>query len=238
MKEGPMSAASDRSESEVRRPVGRPARIELKSIVDAALAIGLDRVTMKAVAERLDVGIATLYQHVRSRDDLIRMGALRRALSRRTPTDSNQHWAELATQYAKSLFEMMAAEPTMIAELMKGGYGPDTEIDFLEQFLAAMQSRGFSPQDGVRLYRGLSILAMGAAVAEAHFQAIRRAGSSVSTVVRRALAERAESELPVLRSVLDSYIDYDSGLWLGSVRELLASAAAARGETLPDETNN
>ena len=42
---------------------------------------------------------------------------------------------------------------------------PDTEVDFLEQFLAAMQSRGFSPQDGVRLYRGLSILAMGAAVA-------------------------------------------------------------------------
>jgi AcrR family transcriptional regulator len=229
-----MPVASERSDSEVKRPVGRPARIELKSIVDAALQIGLDRVTMKAVAERLDVGIATLYQHVRNRDDLIRMGALRLSLSRRTPEDSNQHWAELATQYAKSLFEMLVAEPTLIAELMKGGYGPDTEVDFLEQFLAAMQSRGFSPQDGVRLYRGLSILAMGAAVAEAHYQAIRRSGTSMSIVVRRVLAERDEAELPLLRGVLDSYIEYDGALWLGSVRELLASTARTRGETLPE----
>jgi len=229
-----MPVASERSESEVKRPVGRPARIDLKSIVDAALQIGLDRVTMKAVAEKLDVGIATLYQHVRNRDDLIRMGALRLALTRRTPADSNQHWAELATQYANSLFEMLVAEPTLIAELMKGGYGPDTEVDFLEQFLAAMQSRGFSPQDGVRLYRGLSILAMGAAVAEAHYQAIRRSGTSMSTVVRRVLAERDEAELPLLRGVLDSYIDYDGALWLGSVRDLLASTARARGETLPE----
>jgi len=233
-----MPAASDRSESEVRRSVGRPARVDLKSIIDAALQIGLDRVTMKAVAERLDVGIATLYQHVRNRDDLIRMGALRLSLTRRTPEDSNQHWAELATQYAKSLFEVLVAEPTLIAELMKGGYGPDTEVDFLEQFLAAMQSRGFSPREGVRLYRGLSILAMGAAVAEAHYQAIRRAGTSLSTAVRRVLAERAETELPLLRSTLDSYIDYDAEQWLGSVRELLASTAAARGETLPEPTKS
>ena len=162
------------------------------------------------------------------------MGALRLSLTRRTPEDSNQHWAELATQYATSLFEMLVAEPTLITELMKGGYGPDTEVDFLEQFLAAMQSRGFSPQDGVRLYRGLSILAMGAAVAEAHYQAIRRSGTSMSTVVRRVLAERGEAELPLLRGVLDSYIDYDGALWLGSVRELLASTARARGETLPE----
>jgi AcrR family transcriptional regulator len=229
-----MASVSDRSDSEAKRPVGRPARIDLKAIVDVALQIGLDRVTMKAVAERLDVGIATLYQHVRSRDDLIRMGALRLSLTRRTPEDSNQHWAELATQYARSLYEMLVAEPQLIAELMKGGYGPDTEIDFLEQFLAAMQSRGFSPQDGVRLYRGLSILAMGAAVAEAHYQAIRRAGTNLSTAVRRALAEREETELPLLRSVLDAYIDYDADQWLGSVRELLASTAAARGETLPE----
>jgi AcrR family transcriptional regulator len=229
-----MATAFDRNDSEARRPVGRPARIDLRAIVDAALQIGLDRVTMKAVAERLDVGIATLYQHVRSRDDLIRMGALRLSLTRRTPEDSNQHWAELATQYARCLYEMLVAEPQLIVELMKGGYGPDTEIDFLEQFLAAMQSRGFSPQDGVRLYRGLSILAMGAAVAEAHFQAIRRAGTNLSTAVRRALAEREETELPLLRSVLDTYIDYDSAQWLGSVRELLASTAAARGETLPE----
>jgi AcrR family transcriptional regulator len=229
-----MPVASERSDPEMKRPVGRPARIELKSIVDAALQIGLDRVTMKAVAEKLDVGIATLYQHVRNRDDLIRMGALRLSLTRRTPEDSNQHWAELATQYAKSLFELLVAEPQLIAELMKGGYGPDTEVDFLEQFLAAMHSRGFSPQDGVRLYRGLSILAMGAAVAEAHYQAIRRSGTSVSTVVRRVLAERDEAELPLLRGVLDSYIDYDAEQWLGSLRELLASTAIARGEILPE----
>ena len=229
----PLDRTDSDSEAKRPRPVGRPARIDLKAIVDAALQIGLDRVTMKAVAEKLDVGIATLYQHVRNRDDLLRMGALRLSLTRRTPEDSDQHWADLATLYAKSLYEVLVAEPQLIAEVMKGGYGPDTEVDFLEQFLAAMQQRGFSPQDGVRLYRGLSILAIGAAVGEAHNLAILRAGTSMSATVRRVLAERAEAELPLLRSVLDTYIDYDRDQWLGSVRDLLASTAASRGESLP-----
>lgn len=230
-----MAASLERDEVDLpaRRPVGRPARIDLRAIVDAALQIGLDRVTMKAVADRLDVGIATLYQHVRNRDDLIRMGALRLSLERRTPADSDQHWAELATLYAKSLFEVLVAEPQLIAELMKGGYGPDGEIDLVEQFLSAMQLRGFSAADGIRLYRAINMVAIGAAVAELHDRAIERAGNSIGTLVRRALAERGEHELPLLRSVLDGYIHHDRDQWLSSVRDLLASTAAARGETMP-----
>ena len=235
-----MAASLDREEPELppRRPVGRPARVDLKAIVDAALQIGLDRVTMKAVADRLDVGIATLYQHVRNRDDLIRMGALRLSLTRRMPEDSDQHWAELATLFVEHLFEVLVAEPQLIAELMKGGYGPDGEVDLIEQFLAAMQLRGFSPQDGVRLYRGIALLAIGAAVAELHERAIERAGTSFGMLVRRVLAEREPHELPLLRGVLDSYIHHDRDQWLDSVRDLLASTAAARGETLPTGFSN
>ena len=50
-----------------RNKVGRPARIDQMMIADAALEIGLEDVTMKAVAERLGMSVTGLYHHVAGR---------------------------------------------------------------------------------------------------------------------------------------------------------------------------
>ena len=58
-----------------RPKIGRPARIDRAMIARAAYEIGLDRVTMKAVADHLGVSVPGLYHHVQGRDDLMRLGA-------------------------------------------------------------------------------------------------------------------------------------------------------------------
>jgi AcrR family transcriptional regulator len=144
------------------RPVGRPARVDAPAIFDAALAIGLDQVTMKAVADRLGVGISTLYQYVKNRSELVRLAALRQIMARCPPHGADQHWAEVALRYAEDLLKTLLDEPQLIVELMKGGLGPQIEAEILERFLGEMQAHGFTPEDGIRFYRSISMVTIGA----------------------------------------------------------------------------
>ena len=66
---------------------GRP-RISRQMIAEAAHELGLDGLTLRAVADHLDVSIAALYHHVSGKEDLMRLAAeyaaARGAASRRT----------------------------------------------------------------------------------------------------------------------------------------------------------
>ena len=61
------------------RGVGRPRRLTLDQLLDTALDMGLAELSMKDLASRLEVGIATLYRYVDNREALIRLAAGRRA---------------------------------------------------------------------------------------------------------------------------------------------------------------
>ncbi len=215
------------------RPVGRPRRIDVQAITKAALDIGLDQVTMKRVAERLGVAVASLYQHIRNRDELVRLAALRQALSRRRPENAGQHWAELATDYARSLVELLVSEPRLIVEVLNGRLGAEAEVDLLEPFLSALTAHGFSTGDAMRLYTSVSTVAMGAAVSALNAAASQSVGQPRGIEIRRVLAERDPDELPVIRRSLPDYLDSHNGDWLGTLHHLLLGIAAARGEDLP-----
>lgn len=212
--------------------VGRPPRVNLQLIVDAALEIGLDRVSLPMVADRLGVGSSTLYRHVRNRDELLRLATVKLALERRLPSGADLHWSQVATSYAENLFESLAREPLVIQELMRGRLGPDIEVDYLEPFLAAMHQHGFSPGEGLHLFRAIGMLTVGAAVAATAQQA-RAAGGDEQDAFARALAERPASELPLIRAAVAARVDLGSSEWKMLLQHLLAGVAAARGENLP-----
>lgn len=64
----------------MRRPLGRPPKIDAAAIVDAALVVGLDRLTMEAVARRLSVSATARYHHFPPRDALALVAMERRRL--------------------------------------------------------------------------------------------------------------------------------------------------------------
>ncbi|MES0872880.1 TetR/AcrR family transcriptional regulator [Sinimarinibacterium thermocellulolyticum] len=217
--------------------MGRPPRVQAPDIIAAAIEIGLDKVTLKQVADKLGVGIATLYRHVRNRDELVRLAAFRVALSSRLPrrdAGATGHWAAIAIGYAETLFESFAREPQLVYELMKGRLGPDVEIDFLEQFLAALEPHGFTPPQGVQLHHAVAMLAIGAAVGATSVSAARAAGMPQDVAMRRALAERDRHALPRVRSASGVYVNPDPSHWLHALRDLLRGIALSRGEPPPD----
>lgn len=214
--------------------VGRPPRVNLQLIVDAALEIGLDRVSLPMVAERLGVGSSTLYRHVRNRDELLRLATVRLAMERRLPSAADLHWSQLAARYADNLFESLAREPLVIQELMRGRLGPDIEVDYLEPFLAAMHQHGFSPAEGLHLFRAIGMLTVGAAVAATAQRARADAGDEQDAFVR-ALSERPSDELPLIRAALAAQVELGASDWRMLLQHLLAGVARARGETLPPQ---
>lgn len=217
--------------------VGRPPRVSACEIVNAAIELGLDRVTLKQIADHLGVGVATLYRHVRSRDELLRMAAFRVVLSRRMPRStpsSAVHWAEVAVGFAASLYETFVGEPQLIHEMARGRIGPDAEVEFLEPFLAELDRHGFSAKEAVRLHHALAMMAVGAATGAAGISAAAAAGQPHDEAMRRVLREREPQDLPQVRAAAAVYLDIDPTDWLMALRDLLVGFAFARGETLPD----
>ena len=57
------------------RTVGRPRRLSTEQVLQAGLDIGLERLTMSAVARHLGVRITVLYGYVSNRDELVRLAS-------------------------------------------------------------------------------------------------------------------------------------------------------------------
>ncbi len=213
--------------------LGRPPRVSAQAIIKAAAEIGLEKVTLKQVADKLGVGIATLYRHVSSRDEMVRLAAFQITLKRALPDSGAAHWSVLATRYAESLYESFLAEPQLIGELLKGRLGPHAEVDVLEQFLSAMSRHGFSTLDGVQLFHAIGMVTIGAAAGQIGLEASNTAGTPWRASIKRTLAERDREELPQVRCVLLAALEYRTIPWLPTLQKLLAGFAAARGESLP-----
>ncbi|NGY04462.1 TetR/AcrR family transcriptional regulator C-terminal domain-containing protein [Solimonas terrae] len=215
------------------RRAGRPSQFDRQAMIDAALQIGLDRVTLKAVAEIVGVSVSTLYRQVGSCDELIRLAAAQRAVRRPRAVPRGTHWSELAIQLGLNFYESFVSEPRIIAELLRGRLGPDVEMDFLEQFLAELCRCGFTAEEGVQIYRAVAMVAIGAAVASTAMSASAGHGEPHDIAVKRALAGRRDHELPLLRSALGRYLNLETQQWLLVLRDQLEGIAAARNERLP-----
>lgn len=230
-----MSANPARTSATATPPakVGRPPRVTVQAILDAAIELGLESVTLKQIADHLGIGLATLYRHVSNRDELVRSAAFQLMLARRVPENRDAHWSELALRYAESLFESFYSQPQLISELLRGRLGPHAELDVLENFLAAIGRHGFTPAQGAQLFHAIGMLMIGAAAGHIGLQAAQAAGEPWSLSVRRALVDRDEADLPLARSIFPASLDLSRDHWMPALRNLLAGFATARGEELP-----
>jgi AcrR family transcriptional regulator len=215
-------------------PRGRPPSITLPQIVEGALRLGLDNLSLQQLADHLGVGLATLYRHIGSRDKLVRLASLELMLQRQFSAD-DADWAVIAHRYAETLLQALVAEPQLITELQRGRLGPHADIDVLDQFLTLLTCRGFSVEEGVRLFNSISMLLVGAATGQIGSRAAEEAGESWKLAARRALSERDDNELPLVRRAFPQFVEPSPELWQFALRSLLAGVAAARGERLPDE---
>lgn len=215
--------------------VGRPPSVTVPQIVAMALELGLDNLSLKQVADQLGIGLATLYRHVGTRDELLRLASFELMLRRQAPAAASAHWSEVALQYAETLLQSFLAEPQLITELQRGRLGPHAEVDLLEQFLGVITRHGFSIDEGVSLFHALGTVVVGTATGMTGNRAAEAAGEPWKIETRRVLGARDDDELPLVRRAYPQFVDPGIAQWRFTVRSLLAGVAAARGETLPPD---
>lgn len=215
------------------RPVGRPRRLSLDDVLDAGVAVGLENLTMGAVAERLGVRVTVLYNYVANRDELVRLASARVAHAHPFPTDQGQHWAVYVCEHSLALFELLTGPGDILTSFMTGGQGPEVEIDRAEACLAVLKNRGIDPGDGFILQRRLNEIVIGGAVNALHIRALEATGSDYSTLARMAVKARSDDEIPLLKQVTAVFAEKPL-LWKSNLVYLLQAVASTRSEQLDE----
>ncbi len=159
---GPGSGADAEDALAARRAVGRPRRLTLDAIVDAACAVGVERMEMSSVAERLNTGVATLYGYVRGRDHLLELVAERMA-SRAMGDTCGGTWQDLLREHAALCFAMFKSRPEMISNLITTGK-TDREVAYATNLIAMLEARGLSREQALDIYVETNQAVIGASV--------------------------------------------------------------------------
>jgi AcrR family transcriptional regulator len=174
-------------------------------ILDAAIATGLDDLTMKAVAERLGVQVAVLYSYVSGREELVRLAAQRASGGAHFPDDRGQDWRAFAREYAEATFGLLDGDAQLIPIILAGNLSPSVKTDSAEQWVAAMLKRGIDVTTALEMLRALDVIAMGAALLATHARAVARDGRGYCAHVGEAVDSREAADLPILKANSDLY---------------------------------
>jgi len=177
--------------------MGRPRKFTREQLQQAALALldahGLEGLTMRALAARLGTGAMTLYNHVRSREDLevlvtdAIVGQTRWAAGRR------RDWHTEVRVIATAMWRAVRAHPHAIPLILVRRTRSPAALDVAEALLTALARGGRSGHRLLVAFRAVSALVMGFAQVELAGPLSRRAGETATTAIRRVRALSPEA---------------------------------------------
>lgn len=222
-------AASPES-PEPRPRVGRPPRINRQMIAEAAHEIGLDGLTLKAVADHLDVSIAALYHHVKSKDDLMRVTAEYSASRVPLPVDRGQHWAVWLYEWAAYNRDIFLAEPGLLAQYLEGAIPAEAIAGNVDTILGVLVAQGFSIVDANEAYELVTSCALGTAVGTLRERAAAETGVPVLARLQAVLAAQAPDGLPHLRALIAEVTRHGRQPFPVRITTVLCGIAVRRGE--------
>jgi AcrR family transcriptional regulator len=146
---------------QAKRTVGRPRRLTLDAIVDAACEVGIAKLEMSLVAERLNTGVATLYGYVRGRDHLLELVA-QRLVGQALIKDEGQSWQDILREHATLTYRLFRSLPHLITNLMAKDVKPNFEYSI--RVLAMLEDRGMPSSAASNAYVEVNQVVIGAAV--------------------------------------------------------------------------
>lgn len=155
---------------EPTRTVGRPRRLTLEAIVDAACEVGVANLDMALVAERLNAGVATLYGYVRGREHLLELVAERLAGDSQLK-DRGQSWQDILREHAAVTYALFQSQPHLITNLMGHQFEPGAVI-YWQKLYDLLKKRGMALQEATDIYVEVNQVVIGAAVCRARRAAL------------------------------------------------------------------
>lgn len=212
-----------------KRRAGRPRRLAIEQVVDAALAIGINKMTMQSVADHLGVGKPLLYNYVTSREELVRMAQARASRKVEMPENTGQPWAVWILQYAAAVFDILTADGDLLEAWIEGSPQPVADVGSVIMWVDVLSQHGFSGEEALFLRSAVSHLVIGAAAGSKH----RRAMKEKTRSYREGL-HAAFSQLPTRQAnTLTPYIDMlargiEPGSWEFALYLLLQGVSQSR----------
>jgi AcrR family transcriptional regulator len=173
-------------------------------IAEAAHHLGLEGLTLKAVADHLGVSIPALYHHVSSKDDLMRVAAEYAAGRVPLPEDRGQHWAVWLLEWARYNRNVFLTQPALLGQYLEGAISAESIVGNLDAILAGLVRQGFSVVEANEAYELVSTSAIGTAVGSIREREALAAGRGSLDSYRRVLDDVDEGALPHVRELLDT----------------------------------
>jgi AcrR family transcriptional regulator len=172
-------------------------------IAEAAQEIGLEGLTLKAVADHLGVSVAALYHHVSGKEDLMRVAAEESTRAIPLPVDRGQHWAQWLLEWAHYNFAVFTAQPGLLGQYLEGAIEPESVVHNLEAILAVLVREGFSVQDANAAYELVTSCALGSVVGARWERARARDDADLAATYRRIVDAAPERQLRNVRRLLN-----------------------------------
>ncbi|ACQ82126.1 transcriptional regulator, TetR family [Beutenbergia cavernae DSM 12333] len=141
-------------ESPAPRSRGRRPRLSLDEVVEAGIAVaredGLDALSMRRVAQRLDVGAMSLYTYVPGRTELVDL-MIDRAYAGLDLPAAGEPWRTGLQRYARAFWDLFHAHPWLLqANLWRAPLAPHV-LDAQEAGLRTIIDTGLPPERVVDL---------------------------------------------------------------------------------------
>ena len=147
---GPVAAAAPR----VR---GRPPSLNENEIVTVALRltreVGLEKLSMRALARELSVPTMTIYHYVPNKDALRELVVNHILAEIRIPGSDEGSWEDRLRQVEREARRVLAEHPGVSAQLRLGGYAEGSRL--AEGVLAILRDGGLSPEEAALCFAAL-----------------------------------------------------------------------------------
>jgi AcrR family transcriptional regulator len=205
-----------------QRRRGRPPRISRDDIVDAACELGIEDLTMAAVAERLGVTHQSLYGWVQDRDELIDLVSDRliRRLEIQSPSDPAD-WRDSLRSYANGLRRLAEEMPGFAAAGLGRFRVTEGFVKLNHAFVLMLIDVGFEPPMAQRIYESVNSVLLGWLTRDEALSAVRRTSPAGPHDVASSLlmSDLAEGEI---RSPSDERFEFLIHSFLAGMPDPLA----------------
>ncbi|MDB2438822.1 TetR/AcrR family transcriptional regulator [Hellea sp.] len=184
---------------------GRPRLLSHEEILEGAVELGLEGLTMKRLATHLNVGTATLYQYFDSRKTLMRAAAVYSLSDVPLPEDKGQHWSQLARDYVETIQSLLAENPSFIHSYQHTDYGFEVQFQLIEKFLHSMSERGFKPEKGMELFNIIGMAAFAGAIEITRQREFEFQDETMEVVAKRQFARLDAAAFPMMAQALSTF---------------------------------
>jgi AcrR family transcriptional regulator len=207
-------------------------------VIEAAMGLGPQPLTMTRVAEELGVSPATLYLYVTDRDHLVELVTARRLGELTVPPDVGQDWGDFLREYVRILTHKLSAHTSDLLQVLAVASTLEPELRLADRFYEMMTARGFSIDESVEIMAQASVIAIGAAMGISRHRLAAEAKGSMTAALHDVLASVPPGDLPLVRRAVPAYEGRGAGVEGELVEALIARIALRRrGQGQPGDTD-